>query len=275
MQEVKRKSIHSYRIKRLLTGIFNAIFLRNPIQRAVFYFFGNTLKRSSLHKMRLASYMAVSVGLTLIMLVSKGANLKALSDINKSLLSIPFILSFFLIIGLRAVVNIPVSLEANWIFRIREDREKRHYFLGFKKGIFFFTIFPLFFLLFIFYFFLWGWQNAFLHCLYGLVCSIFLMEIVFLGYRKIPFACSYLPGKSKMHVFWMVYLLSFLSYVFFLTLIEYELLKVPSNFFLFYGIIFGLLIIIRIYQNYFLYRKTEIIYEEEPEPVMVTLKSYE
>jgi hypothetical protein len=180
-----------------------------------------------------------------------------------------------LLAGLRAVINIPSSLEANWIFKITESQDKNNYFSAIKKGIFFFTLVPLFLFIFVFYLFLWGWQGAFIHCLYGLVISTLLMEGYFLNYHKIPFACSYLPGKAKMHVLWMIYLFSFLLYVFFMSFIEYELLKKPSKFIIFYGVLFGLFLLFKIFQNYFLYKKTEIMYEEELEPVMVTMVPYE
>lgn len=275
MEEVKRKSPHLFGMKMFFINVFNAIFLRNPVQRVVFYFFGKTLKRSISHKMRLISYLAVSSGIILIMLTSRMSSLSALSVINKTLLSVPLILSFFLLVGLRAVINIPVSLEANWIFKITERRDKRNYFSGFRKGIFFFTLVPMFLLLFVFYLFLWGWQDSLLHCLYGLVISYLMMEVYYINYYKIPFTCSYLPGKAKMHVLWIVYLLSFLVFVFFVSTIEYELWKKPSRFLIFYGVVFGLFILIKIYQNYFLYKKAEIIYEEELEPVMITMVPYE
>jgi hypothetical protein len=30
--------------------------------------------------------------------------------------------------------------------------------------------------------------------------GVLMVELVLIGFRKIPFACSYLPGKSKIHV---------------------------------------------------------------------------
>ncbi len=47
---------------------------------------------------------------------------------------------------------------------------------------------------------LWPWQQAAGHLiLLGLVGSIFT-DISLCGFHKIPFACSYLPGKSQVHM---------------------------------------------------------------------------
>lgn len=275
MHEVKTKSLRLFKIKTLFMDIFNSIFLRNPVQRAVFYFFGKTIRRSTLHKMRLVTYMAVASGGVLILLTTLIGDYWNFFEINKTLLSIPLVLTFFLLVGIRSIVNIPVSLEANWVFRLTQRQDKKHYFSGLKKGIFFYALIPLFALLFVVHFFLWGGESAFYHCLYGLVLSTLLMEILFQNYSKIPFACAYLPGKAKMHVFWIVYLFSFLVYVFFLSSLEKKLLLAPSRFLIFYGILFGLFLVLRIYQRYFLYKKYDIIYEEKPEPVMVTIVPYD
>jgi hypothetical protein len=275
MPEAKTISMRAFKVKTFLMGVFNSIFLRNPVQRAVFYFFGITIRRSTLHKMRLVTYMAVASGAVLILLTTLMGASENFFMVNTILLSIPLILTFFLLVGMRSIVNIPVFLEANWIFRLTQGKDKEHYFSGLKKGVFFYTLIPLFAALFVIYLFLWGGEAAFYHCLYGLVVSTLLMEILFQNYSKIPFACAYLPGKAKMHIFWIVYLFSFLIYVFFLSSLEKKLLLVPSRFLVFYGIVIGLFIVLEIYQRYFYYRKYDIMYEEKPEPVMVTIIPYD
>jgi len=271
MREHKRAKKHLKRLRQGLEGSINAIFLINPIQRAVFYFFRNTIKKSNLHRMRLASYLMVAGGIVLILLASRRTPLGYSEGFDKTVLSIPFIISFFLVLGIRAISQIPIAIEANWIFRLRETSGKKHYLIGFKKGILIVLIAPLFVVLFFLYSFLWGWMTGLLFCLYGFVISLLLVEIVFLGYRKIPFACSYLPGKGKMHIFWIVYLFALFAFVTIVTSLAYELLLNPLNFTYFYAIVFFLFVSIRIVQNRIFLQNAEIIYEEEPEPVLVTL----
>ena len=271
MREVNSERSHLDRIREGLKERFSAIFLKNPIQRAVFYFFGITIKKSNLHRMRLASYMVVAVGIVLILLAARTTPLGDFDAFDKTLLSIPFILSFFLVFGVRATSNIPIAIEANWIFRLRETHDKKHYLIGFKKGVVFFAILPLFVVLFVFYAFLWGWMFALLFCFYGFVISSLLVEVVFVGHRKIPFTCSYLPGKGKMHIFWIVYLVSLIFYVALMSSAVYKLLRNPSGFFWFIAIVLILFILIRFVQNLLFLKNADIIYEEVPEPVLLTL----
>lgn len=224
--------------------------------------------------MRLASYLAVAVALILVLLASGGTKTAKFPVSSKNILAIPLILSFFLLVGIRTLVNIPSSSEANWIFKMTEVEAKKHYFSGFKKAIFFFALLPLFFMLFVFYLFLWGWQNALLHCLFGLALSTLLLELLFFKYPKIPFACTYLPGKGKIHILWIFYVFAFLGYVSLMALIESSFFQRPSNFYYFYGAVLFILLAIKIVNDYFLYRKLALVYEEEPEPVMVTLSQY-
>jgi len=49
----------------------------------------------------------------------------------------------------------------------------------------------------------WPWTPAVEHLLVLGILNSFLADISLTGFRKIPFTCSYLLGKSKVHmVFW-------------------------------------------------------------------------
>lgn len=257
--------------KIILSRLLHTIFLRNPIQRAVFYFVGKTLRYSKIHKIRLAVFAAVGVSLELIFLASNMRNLESFSQLNTTLLTIPMILMLFLLIGMRSVVNIPLSLEANWIFRITEEHSLNHYVSGLRKGILLYVLCPLFASAFVFFTFLYGWEIGFLHSLYGVVLGGLFIEVLFLRYHKIPFACSYLPGKAKVHIFWLVYFVAFILYVSLTSRIELALLQKPSLFLLFLGTCFFVFLGMRIYQNNYLFNHWSITFEDKPDPVMVML----
>jgi hypothetical protein len=223
--------------------------------------------------MRLFNYLAVSSALALIMLATTQLLRSHMTVSNRTLLAIPLILSFFLLLGIRSLANVPASLEANWVFQITERTPRRHYFAGLKKAVFFEALFPLFVLVFVFYYYLWGWRPALMHCLYGLAASVLLMEILFLRYPKVPFTCNFVPGKAKVHVYWLPYAIGFLLYAFFLSSLERFLFAYP-RYFLNYFVTCGVLFLAsRLYQNFYFYRRQPIVYHEEPEPVMISLES--
>jgi hypothetical protein len=43
------------------------------------------------------------------------------------------------------------------------------------------------------YGYLWGWQVAFTHAAVNIVCSLTLARVLLMGYRNLPFTCSYPP----------------------------------------------------------------------------------
>ncbi len=248
---------------------YDRIFLRNPVQRAVFHFYSQTMKASISHKMRLVSYIAVAIGLSLIIIIPRFEDPKSFFQINRTSVSIPLILSFFLLLGVRSIVNIPVSLAGNWIFQMTEQEDIRNYIAGLRKAVFTLNLVPLFSVLLVLFLFLWNAGAAFLHCVFGLVVSVLVTEVFFLKFNKIPFACSYLPGKEKLQLFWIIYLFAFLAYINLMSWIELQLLKAPRNFFIFFGITFFTILGIRVYQHFFFYKRTGIKYEEVPEPLII------
>jgi hypothetical protein len=133
------------------------------------------------------------------------------------------------------------------------------------------SLIPLFVLVFAAYSVLWGPPTAFNHALYGLAISILTMEILFIRFLKIPFSCSYLPGKEKIQAYWLPYLLVFIAYLNITSRVELELLRSPSRFVPFVISVFLMVAGIRAYQVFFLHKRNQIRYEEEPEPLMVGL----
>jgi hypothetical protein len=61
---------------------------------------------------------------------------------------------------------------------------------------------------------LWPWRPAAAHLAVLALVGIALAEFSFDSVQRIPFACSYLPGKSNMHVtFWFWIFLIFLGII--------------------------------------------------------------
>jgi hypothetical protein len=265
---------HNLRLRKIrwsLEAVFNSIFLRNSSQRAIFHFYRKTLRRSVFHRMRLATYFACGVALVPFLITMQTVKKGHLLSINPTLVSIPLVLSFALLLGLRSVMNMPVSLEANWVFRLTERPQIVAYFTGLRKAILVLKLGPLFILIFASYTALWDPQSAFYHSLYGLAVSILVMEILLIRSLKIPFACSYLPGKEKIQLYWLVYLIGFIVYLNVMSRLELELFRSRLGFIYFYMVVVLAVAGIRAYQVYFLYKRNRIQYEDEPEPLMVGL----
>lgn len=256
-------------LKRLTEPALNLIWLRNPAERAAFWFYQSALARSRLHRNRIMSYLGIGVAFTLIMLASTGKYFWKYQAGN--MLSLALVLTFFMLVGVRDAVNLPVNYEAGWVFRITEKTERWPYFSALRKSIFLFLILPLYVLLFGFYGTIWSWKTAGLHCLYDLAFAVLLMEALFFQSRKFPFACSYVPGKSQLHLYWIVYVISFFAYILIPRWLEPEVLVSPRRFIIFYTIFILITAALWLYQKFFFYPKQVLIYEDKPEPSVVEL----
>ena len=269
--EVQAKPALFKSIRDRLSSAFDAVVLKDPTERAVFHFFGRTLRNSALHKVRLAGYLAFALGLLLVFFGSQKGAFRNLGVDNLNLLAMPLILAFFLLLGLRSIVNVPLAAESNWIFRLTERNSRTPYFVGLKKAILFYAILPLFGGLYVFFLLTWGAWAALLHGLYGLAFALLLLQILFWNFRKIPFSCVTVPGRARLQYLWLIYGLSFIFALSAFSSLERTLFRNPGNFIIYYGAAFGLVIALDIYQRAFVYEKLRILYEDKPDPVMITL----
>jgi len=276
-QYLKNSAVSQKRIKHIpllkyLRHIFQKLFLKHPVQHAIFIFYIKTLKRSKEHKLKLLLYLAFPISFFISrfihIYIEEGKSF--FWSINFYFVSIPIGLYFFLIVGLRLIVVHPLMLEANWIFKITELIQIKDYIKGFKKGIIFSSILPIAIITYPFYHYFWGMKLAIYHTLYCLFIGLLLLEVCFINFKKIPFASEYVPGKLKLKYFWPYLVLGFLGYFFLLSKLGLYLLSNPYYYLFFFSIAFIIYLGLRFYENHKI-KGLHLIYEEEPESVMLTL----
>ena len=131
---------------------------------------------------------------------------------DADLLSIPLTMAYFVVCGLRFVFEMPVELEANWMFQVILDPD-RHESEAVARNVSLAAIVVTIILpTLVTYWALWDWRIAALHAIYVLGLSLLLTEGLLVGFRKIPFTCSFPPFRN--HVV-MLALLGVIGYSFF------------------------------------------------------------
>ena len=245
--------------------------MRNHTERAIFYFFTGILRSSKKHKLHLTFVMALPTGYIVTQLVyhyiKKGGFY--FYNIEPVLLSLPFILFFSAIAGLRTVVDIPVMPEANWIFKLSEGQNLKHYRKGVKKAIFFSSILPMFVIMGIFYFYSWDFRPAAIHSLFSFSMVLLLLEVFFLDYRKIPFTCVYNPQASNPKTTWPLFFVIFIVYVYTFTMLDLYLLTRPQSNGYYYFFLF--LVFFRLKRQEYKSRQSGLLFAEYPSPVFLSL----
>jgi len=259
-------------LSRSLLRLVDMFAVRNPVEQASFAFVSKTILRSNKHRLYWGAYISVGLALVLVGLVtpSSSEDYAALELPNSGVLSVPLVLSFFILAGMRVIFAIPSELRSNWIFKLTEG-DRMQYFSATHKVMFAFGVFPLLLLLLPFYLLLWGWPTTLIHLSYAMTLSLILIEVLLLKFQKIPFTCSYLPGKANIKLLWSVYLFSFTTYAYTMTKLEEWLMVNPVRFAYFYAAVLPLLIGWITYRNRSFDRTLSLTFEEEPTPAVQTL----
>jgi hypothetical protein len=122
------------------------------------------------------------------------------------------VLPFFALVGLRLAAVFPASLEANWIFRLTETPRSVDYAAGVRSAAMHLAVWPVLALLGMGYAILWGPCRALAHLALALAIARVSVAWLFLGFSKVPFTCTYQPGKANLRVSWPGYAATFLLY---------------------------------------------------------------
>jgi len=106
-------------------------------------------------------------------------------------------------LGIRTAFSLPLDLRANWVFRVTTPPGGMACLSAVRRALLAASVFPVLAASAALLLWFWPWTTVAEHLLVlGLLGSL-LADISLRGFRKIPFTCSYLPGKSKVHmVFW-------------------------------------------------------------------------
>src|SRR5262249_37327618 len=91
----------------------------------------------------------------------------------------------------------------NWLFRVIPAPDASAALAAIRRALLALSLFPVAAISTVLFLWFWPWERAVQHLLVlGLLGSI-LADLGLKDFRKIPFTCSWLPGKSKAHmVFW-------------------------------------------------------------------------
>jgi len=185
-------------------------------------------------------------------------------------LSIPFILSFLIIIGLRVVFEMPAELRANWVFRVHEGGNRPILLRGMERFVFCLGVLPILILTLPLEIRVFGSVTGVAAAVLAFLPSLTMQEILLSGFEKIPFTSAYLPGKRPLIETVCIYGAAFGAYVGILSGLIVLCLQEPP----FFLIVFGSLLAIwaRVRKNRLEYWRVGILeFEELPEPAVQTL----
>jgi hypothetical protein len=127
---------------------------------------------------------------------------------------VAFVIGFFFVSGFRMVFQFPAELGANWLFRLTEARwsevsrratRKLVLAVGLTASLAFALPLEIS---------VWSWPTVLEHSAVQLTAAALLVEALFWDFDKVPFTCSYFPGRTSLALLVVLYVYGITGYSF-------------------------------------------------------------
>lgn len=188
----------------------------NSLKTTVVQFTIRTLLRSRRHRIILAFYWGFGFAIVISLLkTTEQQQLMAKSggmvghQANGPLLFSSIVMLCLAVLGTRVVFAMPLDLRANWIFRVTPVRGGPECLAACRLALFVLAVAPVWGVSAALLLSIWPWRPAVEHLIVLGLVGIVLVELCLHGFHKIPFTCSYLPGKSYFHMAALAFLCFF------------------------------------------------------------------
>ncbi len=178
----------------------------NSPETAIGQFAVRTLLRSRQHRVILIFYLGTALGLGIF--ISKapvfgqhvGSSGEVWYQANAPLLVSSILMMCAAAMGTRVVFSMPLELRANWIFRIVPVPGVPECVAATRRAIYGLALMPVLTAMAALFFSIWPWRAAAAQLVIVGLIGIIVTELSLVGFQKIPFTCSYLPGRSYFHM---------------------------------------------------------------------------
>ncbi len=193
---------------RALRWVTSHVMVPGPTETAVVVFVVNTIRRNQRFPLLLAVYVGIAltfvvasigftwlgtgagdgtvIGAILRRRLFAGEQRPGLDVLSAALLSVPLVLSFFTLVGLRILFTIPSELPANWVFRMTEQKDTARYLRG-VRHVMRLAVVPIMALTLPAYWVLWGATLAVGHTVLWVLLATVLVELLLVGFEAVPF----------------------------------------------------------------------------------------
>jgi hypothetical protein len=241
----------------------------SPLQSAIVLFSYRSLTRSRQHRVAFAFFLAIVFAIALALLRGE------LSSTGPGAMSPDFLMSTYLmmafaILGLRSVFSLPISLNANWVLRTTQLCPSQKYIVATKRSLLFLAVLPVWLLSALLSFSFRPFAQVAGHLAVLAFIGYILAELSLIGFYKVPFTCSFLPGKTNFQLIFWGFLILFITVAVPLMPQEWEALHDLYQYAYMVGILVLVATILWAFNRH--RAKSAVIYFEElPDEVITTL----
>jgi len=173
----------------------------NSFATAIGQFSFRTLLRSRQHRLLLAFYMGIGFACAILYKKSDEAAIAQGSPMRfGGVLCSTITIVLLCVVGLRTVFSMPTDMRANWIFRITPIPAGPGCMVARRRALYALSVIPVCLAAAALLFSAMPWPMATKHLAVLALLGAVAAEICLHGTQKLPFTCSYLPGKSNFNM---------------------------------------------------------------------------
>jgi hypothetical protein len=242
----------------------------NLLQTALVLFSLRSLTRSRQHRVAFAFFASIVFAIALSMLHAELPPRKTI-PVSMDYLIPTFVMMGFATYGLRSIFSLPISLTANWVLRTTQLRAPEKYFAATRITMFLFAVAPVWLVSAALAIPFTPFNAVAGHLVVLALFGSVLVELCLIGLYKVPFTCSFLPGKLNIQiVFWgilVVYLTVVVSFAEF----ENRALRNPNQLAILVCALVAAIATLWAF-NHSRAKSAELYFEELPEELITTLR---
>ena len=241
----------------------------NSLQTAIALFSIRSLTRSRQHRVAFAFYLAFIFAIALSLL-RIDLTASPPHPVTLEIILPTFSMMFFAVGGLRNVFSLPISLTANWVLRATQLRPTEEYVAATRRSLLLLAAAPVWLLSFALSFRFGPVLHVAVHLAVLALLGWILVELCLIGFYKVPFTCSYLPGKANIQLQFWGLLIALIAFVVPCAEIEQSALNESMKTAFMLTFLFATSCALFFFNRYRA-RSAVIYYEELPDEVITTL----
>lgn len=239
----------------------------NSLQMAIVQFSIRSLARSRHHRVVYAFFLAISFAIA-VSTVESAVRAHAARPITPEFLMATLIMMCLAIVGLRSIFSLPVSLKANWVLQVTQLRPSERYIAATRRALLVMSAIPVWLIAAALSLCFRPWHAVAEHLFLLALMGSILADLSLLHVSRIPFACSYLPGKSNIQFRFWGFVVVFLPIAMQTAKYEAGALRHAGQFALLAAILAMLAAGLRAFNRRA--AKSAVLYYEDSEPEVIT-----
>ena len=241
--------------------------LGDSLQTAVVHFSLRSLVRSRQHRVVYAFFLAIAFAIA-VSTLKQVASTHRTQSVTPEFLMNTLMMMCLAVAGLRSIFSLPVSLKANWVLQVTQLNPPERYIAATRRAMLLMATIPV-----------WAtaaglslcyrpWHQVAVHLLVLAFAGSIMTDVTLIGGSKIPFACSYLPGKSNIQFVFWVFVIVFIPLAMMFSHYEHSVFDHPRAYALLVAILLIAALILWLFNRH--QAKSAVLYFEEAEPEVIT-----